>query len=178
MAETGRPVAKAPPSGPARAAPRRRFAARLWSVRHARQLEWLYERFAAILLLLDPLWKAIGYERVEAPVRFVERQVKGFLFDCRMCGQCILSSTGMSCPMNCPKQLRNGPCGGVRANGHCEVEPDMPCVWVKAWEGSRTMAKGDAILAVQKPVDQSLRGSSAWLRATAAAAAEREKDAA
>nr|WP_245947992.1 methylenetetrahydrofolate reductase C-terminal domain-containing protein [Halomonas montanilacus] len=29
-----------------------------------------------------------------------------------MCGQCILSSTGMSCPMNCPKSLRNGPCGG------------------------------------------------------------------
>ena len=96
------------------------------------------------------------------------------MFDCRMCGQCVLSSTGMSCPMNCPKQLRNGPCGGVRANGNCEVEPDMPCVWVKAWEGSRNMVKGDAILNVQKPVDQSLRETSAWLRVTAQAAAARE----
>jgi hypothetical protein len=70
-----------------------------------------------------------------APITFVEKHVKGLIFDCRMCGQCVLSSTGMSCPMNCPKQLRNGPCGGVRANGNCEVEPDMPCVWVQAWEG-------------------------------------------
>lgn len=149
----------------------RRHSMRLWSVRHSRLLEWFYARFASTFLLLHPLWKAIGYARVEAPVTFVERQVKGLLFDCRMCGQCILSSTGMSCPMNCPKQLRNGPCGGVRANGNCEVEPDMPCVWVKAWEGSNNMAGGDAIMTVQPPVDQSLRETSSWLRATAAAAA-------
>ena len=57
-----------------------------------------------------------------------ERLIKGFLFDCRMCGQCVLSSTGMSCPMNCPKNLRNGPCGGVRDGGFCEVKPQMRCV--------------------------------------------------
>ncbi|OQP88400.1 methylenetetrahydrofolate reductase [Rhizobium rhizosphaerae] len=157
----------------------RRYTIRLWAVRHSRLLEWVYHRFAHAFLLLHPLWKAIGYARAEAPVTAVERRVKGVLFDCRMCGQCILSSTGMSCPMNCPKQLRNGPCGGVRANGNCEVEPDMPCVWVKAWEGSRQMAGGDAILAVQKPVNQSLRETSSWLRVTAAAAMARddEKDA-
>jgi hypothetical protein len=153
----------------------RRYSVRLWSVRHSRFLEWFYARFADLFLLLHPFWKAVGYSRAEAPVKFVEKRVKGFLFDCRMCGQCVLSSTGMSCPMNCPKQLRNGPCGGVRANGNCEVEPNMPCVWVKAWEGSRNMVKGDAILAVQKPVDQSLRETSAWLRVTALAAAERDK---
>jgi hypothetical protein len=153
----------------------RRYAVRLWSVRHSRFLEWFYARFADLFLTLHPLWKAVGYSRAEGPVKFVEKRVKGFMFDCRMCGQCVLSSTGMSCPMNCPKQLRNGPCGGVRANGNCEVEPDMPCVWVKAWEGSRNMRKGDTILAVQKPVDQSLRETSAWLRVTALAAAEREK---
>ncbi len=153
----------------------RRYSVRLWSVRHSRFLEILYARLADVFLLLHPVWKAIGYARAEAPVTFVERRVKGLLFDCRMCGQCVLSSTGMSCPMNCPKQLRNGPCGGVRANGNCEVEPDMPCVWVKAWEGSRHMVHGDAILAVQNPVDQSLRETSAWLRVTARAAAERER---
>jgi hypothetical protein len=152
----------------------RRYSIRLWSVRHSRLLEWFYARFADVFLLLHPLWKAIGYQRAEAPVTFVEKRVKGLLFDCRMCGQCILSSTGMSCPMNCPKQLRNGPCGGVRANGNCEVEPDMPCVWVKAWEGSRSMAKGDAILNVQKPVNQSLRETSSWLRVTAESAARNE----
>lgn len=153
--------------------PRRHFAVRLWTIRHARFFEWFYNRFAAALLLFDPILRRIGYDRAEAPVAFVEKNVKGLLFDCRMCGQCILSSTGMSCPMNCPKQLRNGPCGGVRANGNCEVEPDMPCVWVKAWEGSRRMRDGDRILDVQKPVDQKMRGTSSWLRVTAEAAADR-----
>ncbi len=153
---------------------RSRYTIRLWSVRHSRFLERLYNIFADIFLKLHPLWKLIGYNRVERPVTFVERNVKGLLFDCRMCGRCILSSTGMSCPMNCPKQLRNGPCGGVRANGNCEVEPNMPCVWVQAWNGSQQMKGGKAILDVQKPVDQSLRETSAWLRATAEAASERD----
>lgn len=150
---------------------RRRYTIRLWSVRHSRLLEWVYAHFADLFLKLHPLWRAVGYQRAEAPVTFVERRVKGLLFDCRMCGQCILSSTGMSCPMNCPKQLRNGPCGGVRANGNCEVEPDMPCVWVQAWNGARQMRQGvENLMNVQPPVDQSLRETSAWLRVTALAA--------
>jgi len=39
------------------------------------------------------------------------------------------------------------------------------------------MVAGDAILKVQKPVNQSLRETSSWLRVTAEAAAEREKPA-
>jgi Methylene-tetrahydrofolate reductase C terminal len=62
----------------------------------------------------------------------VEKAVKGPLFGCRMCGQCILHSTGLFCPMRCPKNLRNGPCGGVLVNRNCEVHPDRPCVWVEA----------------------------------------------
>jgi hypothetical protein len=150
---------------------RSRYTIRLWAVRHARFLEWLYSTFADAMLHLHPLWNAIGYGRVERPVKVVEKRVKAALFDCRMCGQCVLSSTGMSCPMNCPKGLRNGPCGGVRENGNCEVEPDMPCVWVQAWLGSRAMRHGDAIMKVQEPVDQSLWNTSSWLRVTAAAAA-------
>ncbi len=146
------------------------YTIRRWSVRHARFLEVTYTAFAKVMLRLHPLWNAIGYRRVERPVVAVEKLVKGLLFDCRMCGQCVLSATGMSCPMNCPKGLRNGPCGGVRADGHCEVEPDMPCVWVEAWAGSRRMRGGDAIATVQPPVDHSLWNTSAWLRATAAAA--------
>ncbi len=70
----------------------------------------------------------------------------------------------MSCPMNCPKQLRNGPCGGVRADGHCEVNAQMPCVWVEAWRGSQLMDSGDAIQTVQTPVDYRRQGTSSWLR--------------
>lgn len=152
---------------------RKRYSIRRWSVRNARFLERVYGLFADLFLKLHPLWNLIGYSRVERPVIAVEKLAKGFLFDCRMCGQCALSSTGMSCPMNCPKSLRNGPCGGVRADGNCEVEPDMPCVWVQAWEGAQRMRGGDAINAVQKPIDQSLVGASSWLKVTADAAAAR-----
>jgi len=153
---------------------RSRYSIRLWSVRHSRFLEWFYHTFADALLALHPLWKLFGYQRIEGPMVAFEKRIKAFMFDCRMCGICVLSSTGMSCPMNCPKSLRNGPCGGVRANGHCEVEPDMPCVWVQAWQGSRQMKGGDAILNVQPAVDYSLRGTSSWLRVTSESAQARD----
>src|SRR5262245_20334898 len=140
------------------------YAVRLWSVRHARALERFYAAFEQALIALAPVFRRIGYARLERPVAAVERTVKGLLFDCKMCGRCALSSTGMSCPMNCPKNLRNGPCGGVRADGHCEVKPAMKCVWVQAWTGAGHMAKGGAILELQQPVEHSLQGSSAWLR--------------
>ena len=140
------------------------YAVRLWSVRHSRKLEAFYQGFENLLLRLAPVWQRLGHARLERPVAAFERGVKGLLFDCQMCGQCALSSTGMSCPMNCPKNLRNGPCGGVRANGHCEVKPEMRCVWVQAWEGSKRMAAGAKILEVQKPVDNRLKGRSSWLK--------------
>ncbi len=153
------------------------YAARHWSVRHASFLERFYDLFAATLLGLHPLLKRIGYGRLERPVAAVESGIKGFLFDCQMCGLCALSSTGMSCPMNCPKTLRNGPCGGVRENGNCEVKPEMRCVWVEAWDGAQRMAKGMAIGEVQPPVEHNVAGTSSWLRVTREAAAERSDEA-
>ena len=69
---------------------------RKWSVRHSRGLEWFYRGFEKGIVALHPLWRAMGYGRIEKPVAFIEKQVKGLLFDCRMCGGCILSSTGMA----------------------------------------------------------------------------------
>jgi len=141
------------------------YALRLWSTRHARGLETAYRLFEGLLVALAPLLRAVGHRRLERPTAVVEKAVKGLLFDCRMCGQCVLSSTGMTCPMNCPKELRNGPCGGVRADSTCEIEPAMRCVWVEAWEGSRRMRAGAAAFAaVAAPLDRRLKGSSTWLR--------------
>ena len=138
---------------------------RHWSVRRARGMEVFYQAFERLLVALHPLWNRLGYERLEKPFALVEKLVKGVLFDCQMCGQCVLSSTGMSCPMNCPKNLRTGPCGGVRANGNCEVKPEMRCVWVEAFEGSQRMREGKAaIRVVQIAVDRRLQGKSSWLK--------------
>lgn len=145
---------------------RSKMSIRKWAVSHSRFFELVYSALSKVFLKLHPVFSWIGFKRVEKPIIVVEKLTKGFLFDCRMCGQCALGDTGMSCPMNCPKNLRNGPCGGVRANGNCEVEPDMPCVWVEAWRGSQNMREQDRILDVQPPIDHSLKGSSSWLRAT------------
>lgn len=140
------------------------YRVRRWSVRHSRAMEILYNLFERLLVSASPLFRAIGYERCEKPVAVVEKAVKGFLFDCQMCGQCALSSTGMSCPMNCPKTIRNGPCGGVRPDGYCEVKPEMICVWVDGIAGSQRMRHGDDIQIVQFSVDHSLAGRSSWLK--------------
>jgi len=140
------------------------FSLRHWSARHAGGLEKIYLLFSNVLIRLAPVLRLIGYSRLERPVAFLEKQVKGVLFDCQMCGQCELKNTGMTCSMNCPKNIRNGPCGGVRSDGHCEVEPDMPCVWVEAWAGSQRMTYGRNLDQVLPAVDRRYIGTSAWLR--------------
>ena len=150
------------------------YAVRRFAVRHASFFDALYRGFERVIVALDPLMRRIGYQRLERPVALVEKLTKGLIFDCQMCGQCVLSSTGMSCPMNCPKTLRNGPCGGVRPGGFCEVKPWMRCVWVEAWEGAERMPGGiERILVVQPPVDRTLEGSSSWLRVAREKAATR-----
>lgn len=153
---------------PARGLARRplpRRSLRLWSVRHARGLAALYRGFERALRAAHPLFQRIGYARLERPVASIERAAKAALFDCRMCGQCVLSSTGLSCPMNCPKGLRNGPCGGVRADGHCEVHAEMPCVWVQAHAGAARMDALARLAQVQPPIDHRKAGRSSWLQA-------------
>lgn len=143
---------------------KRMYSLRKWSVLHAGLLERVYDNVEKGLLFAEPLIRRLGYNRLEKPVATVEKIVKGALFDCQMCGQCVLSSTGMSCPMNCPKSIRNGPCGGVRADGFCEVKPEMRCVWVEGWQGAQQMKHGEQIKTVQFAVDHRLMGQSSWLR--------------
>jgi hypothetical protein len=135
-----------------------------WLRNHPRFLERAYQATHWIFERLDPAVARLGYGRADRWIRPPEELAKKIVFDCRMCGQCILHSTGMTCPMTCPKNLRNGPCGGVRANGHCEVKPEMRCVWVEAYERSRRMGSyADEMIQIQPPVNRLLEGSSAWI---------------
>lgn len=84
-----------------------------------------------------------------------DKFVKGPVFGCQQCGQCLLSQTGYVCPMTCPKGLRNGPCGGT-LGGACEVLPDRPCVWLRI----RDRAETDA--GVHRPLNEALVGTSSW----------------
>ncbi len=140
------------------------YRMRSWSVRNARWLKRVYAGFETVLVSLAPIFRRIGYQRLDRPFAAMERMTKGVLLDSQNCGQCIVGFTGMSCPMNCPKRLRNGPCGGVRPDGNCEVDPQMPCVWVLAWEGNKRFRDNAyPIQVVQPAVDNRLVGKSAWL---------------
>jgi len=142
------------------------YTLRRWATRNARPLEIFYRFTARGFHTLDPFWSFCGLGRLERVFATIEAACKGALFDCNMCGRCVLSSTGMTCPTNCPKNLRNGPCGGVRDNGHCEVQPEMACVWCEAWAGAKRMKDGMAIRKPLPPRGHDIEGTSAWLRLT------------
>lgn len=152
------------------------YSLRLFAVRRARFFERLYNASnPVILLILKGVDKVFG-KSLDRPIIAAEAALKGLLFDCQMCGNCALSKTGMSCPMNCPKTIRNGPCGGVRANGMCEVKPEMKCVWVQAWEGASRMKDGEAIHDIEFAIDHRDQGKSTWLRIARGEISEKVRD--
>jgi hypothetical protein len=135
-----------------------------WLRNHPRGLERIFPGTKWLFSRLDPVIQRMGYDRADLVLHLPEKLTKEIVFDCRMCGQCILHSTGMTCPMTCPKELRNGPCGGVQMDGRCEIDQIGRCVWVDAYERSRIMQRyGDDIADIQPPVNRRLQGSSAWI---------------
>jgi hypothetical protein len=90
--------------------------------------------------------------------------VKQQIFGCRMCGQCALPVTGYACPMTCPKQLRNGPCGGVGRDGSCEVYPELRCVWLMGFERASAHGRSGDLRLLQHPIDHRVWEQSSWIR--------------
>ncbi|MBI5351974.1 MAG: methylenetetrahydrofolate reductase C-terminal domain-containing protein [Chloroflexi bacterium] len=91
----------------------------------------------------------------------IELAVKGPLFGCRMCGNCLLQETAFICPMECPKGLRNGPCGGSTPE-KCYVDESRPCVWYKIYERSFKLGREALLLEVLPPMDWEKAGSDSW----------------
>ena len=111
-------------------------------------------------------WLAGWLERSPGRYRALaaaEKTVKGGIVGCRMCGQCTLPVTGYACPMTCPKQLRNGPCGGVGSDGSCEVYPGLRCVWLVAFERAEGSGRATDLHLLQRPIDQRGWGQSSWV---------------
>ena len=91
----------------------------------------------------------------------IEYAVKGPLFGCRMCGNCLLQETALICPMECPKGLRNGPCGGSTSE-RCYVDETRPCIWYKIYERSFAWGREDLLLEVLPPLDWEQVGRDSW----------------
>lgn len=91
----------------------------------------------------------------------LERAVKGPLFGCRMCGNCLLQETAFICPMECPKGVRNGPCGGSTED-HCYVDESRPCIWYHIYDRAFKMGRQELLLEVLPPLDWDKVGGETW----------------
>lgn len=116
---------------------------------------WLYRVLRALAGWAD------RRPRVAAGVERLELLVKEPLFGCQTCGNCVLSYMEYVCPQTCPKQMRNGPCGGT-SFGHCEVI-DQPCIWGAVYERAKAQARVPDLRVYIPPPDRSLQGTSSWI---------------
>jgi methylenetetrahydrofolate reductase (NADH) len=91
-----------------------------------------------------------------------ELAIKKPLFGCQACGNCVLGHLEYVCPQTCPKQLRNGPCGGTD-QGRCEVIPDKPCIWVAVYDRAKAGNTLDGLKIYVPPPDRRLRDTSSWI---------------
>jgi methylenetetrahydrofolate reductase (NADPH) len=91
----------------------------------------------------------------------IEKVVKVPLWGCRMCGNCLLQETAFICPMECPKGMRNGPCGGSTAE-YCYVDETRPCIWYHIYDRSFRLGRQEMLLEVLPPLDWDKVGGETW----------------
>jgi hypothetical protein len=65
------------------------------------------------------------------------------------------------CPQTCPKQMRNGPCGGT-FDGACEVI-DQECIWVRVMARAEASHTIDQLKVFIPPPDRQLTGTASWV---------------
>jgi methylenetetrahydrofolate reductase (NADPH) len=90
-----------------------------------------------------------------------EKVVKGPTWGCRMCGNCLLQETAFICPMECPKGIRNGPCGGSTSE-YCYVDETRPCMWYQIYDRAFKLGRQEMLLEVLPPLDWDKVGGETW----------------
>ena len=90
----------------------------------------------------DDSWRQGLWCELLEPATLYRRATAG----CVGCGDCLQDYLNhAACSMNsCPKELRNGPCGGSRIDGNCEARPNQPCVWNTIYLGTLAMGEDPA----------------------------------
>jgi len=91
-----------------------------------------------------------------------ELSFKKDAFGCQACGNCVLGEMEYVCPMTCPKNLRNGPCGGP-LNGMCEVTPEQPCIWVGVYERAKARGSLDELKTFIPARNRDLANTSSYI---------------
>jgi methylenetetrahydrofolate reductase (NADPH) len=91
-----------------------------------------------------------------------ELLIKGPVWGCRMCGNCLLQETAFICPMECPKGMRNGPCGGVTPEKNCYIDETRKCVWHAIYKRALKKGREEKLLEVLPPLDWNKVGTETW----------------
>jgi methylenetetrahydrofolate reductase (NADPH) len=94
---------------------------------------------------------------------FLENVIKIPVFQCKRCGECILSHTALICSQRCPKRLRNGPCGGTREGGYCEVYSNRRCIWYLIYCRAKLLKRISFLRDIEKIHNWELEKTSSWL---------------
>ena len=79
-----------------------------------------------------------------------------------MCGNCLLQETAFICPMECPKGMRNGPCGGVTPEKNCYVDETRKCVWYAIYKRAQKTGRTETLLEILPPLDWDKVGTETW----------------
>jgi ferredoxin len=78
---------------------------------------------------------------------------------CAACGDCVLGETFGVCPVaRCAKSMLNGPCGGTRKDGKCEVDENVDCAWNLIVERAAARGQLESLMKVRPTKDWSNSG--------------------
>jgi methylenetetrahydrofolate reductase (NADPH) len=125
----------------------------------------MFERQGFLFGPMRTLAKTIDGSPLEHAFTRFEYFTKEITNECMHCGDCIMFDLGYLCPSSqCPKNQRNGPCGGS-FEGWCEVYPGKrQCIYVRAYPNLKNSGTEDSLGADQTPpVNYDLFQTSSWL---------------
>ena len=106
----------------------------------------LAERFSEIAV----------YPAVNTSALTIREEAGVWASRCVACGDCVLGDTFGVCPVaRCAKSLMNGPCGGTREDGTCELDEGNDCAWKIIVERAVARGEVDSLREVRKARDWS-----------------------
>ena len=125
----------------------------------------MYEQGKNLYGIMKGLCSKVQGTKMEGLFHTLEHLTKVALFDCRDCGDCALIDVAYLCPMSqCPKNQRNGACGGS-FQGWCEVYPEKrQCVYVRAYARLKKHVEEEQLgKDIVPPCNWDLYQTSSWI---------------
>lgn len=124
-----------------------------------------FNRKSPLFPLLKLAARVIDKSFLNKPFTYFEYFIKTITNQCRFCGDCVIHELGFICPMAiCPKQQRNGACGGS-TNEWCEVYPEkQKCIYVSMYGYLKASGVEDKLKeGYIPPCNWELHRTSSWL---------------